>query len=134
MGSPYPIELRDRVVGAMRRGMSSYEAAEHFEVSQSSAMRWFHRADQMGSPAALPMGGKRPFVLAAHRDWVLGRIAAQPDIVLRALLAELHERGVAVSYFGLWHLVKRAGLSFKKNSARQRTRPAGRGTAARKVA
>ena len=64
MGSPYTIELRDRVVGAMRRGMSSYEAAEHFELSQSSAMRWFHRADQMGSPAALPMGGKRPFALA----------------------------------------------------------------------
>jgi hypothetical protein len=68
--------------------------------------------------------------LAEHRDWVLGRIAAQPDIVLRALLAELHDRGVAVSYFGLWHVVN----SFKKNAARQRTGAAGRSTAARKMA
>ena len=134
MGRPYSIDLRERVVAAMRAGMSGYEAAEHFGVSEPSARRWAKRNRETGSPAPLPMGGKRPFVLAAHRDWVLGRIAAQPDIVLRALLAELHERGVVVSYFGLWHVVKRAGLSFKKNSARQRTGPPGRGATARKVA
>jgi len=67
------------------------------------------------------MGGKRPFALAAEADWVLARLREKPDITLTGLLAELHARGVKVSYYGVWHFVTRAGLSFKKKPARQRT-------------
>lgn len=126
MGRPYSLDLRERVVGAVRSGMSCREAADHYEVSESSAIRWVRRDREAGSPAALPMGGKRPFALEGERDWVLGRIAAQPDITLRALLAELGDRGVAVSYYAVWNIVDRAGLSYKKKPACQRTGPAGR--------
>ena len=46
-------------------------------------------------------------------------LAQKPDITGRELLAELHAKGVQVSYYGVWHFLDHTGLSFKKNSARQ---------------
>jgi len=43
MGRPYSLNLRQRVVGAVHGGMSCEEAAEHYEVSESSAIRWVRR-------------------------------------------------------------------------------------------
>jgi transposase len=80
------------------------------------------------------MGGKRQFALAEQREWLQARVAAKPDITLRALLAELGERGIAVSYYAVWHILDRAGLSFKKKPARQRTGSTGRRTSARAMA
>jgi transposase len=122
MGRPYSLDLRERVVAAVASGMSREAAAERFQVSYSTATRWVNRAAGKGSPAALPMGGKKPFALADQAEWVCARLAEKPDITGRELLAELHERKVDVSYYGVWHFLDRAGLSFKKNSARQRAR------------
>ena len=66
------------------------------------------------------MGGNRPFALASERDWLLKRLAEQPDVTLRALLAELAERGIKVSYYAVWHFFEHEGISFKKKPARQR--------------
>lgn len=120
MGRPYSMDLRARVVDAVCCGMSCREAAEQFEVSVSSAIRWARRQRETGSAAALPMGGKRPFSLAAERAWVLQRMAEKPDLTLRVLLAELRDRDIAVSYYAVWNIVHRAGLTFKKKPARQR--------------
>jgi len=73
------------------------------------------------------MGGHRPLVLAGDRDWLLGRIAEQPDLTLRAIRAELAERGVVVSYDAVWRFYLRQGVTFKKKPARRRAGPAGRG-------
>jgi len=110
MAAAYSLDLRERVVASVGSGLSRRAAAERFQISVST-----------GSPAARPMGGKRPFALAAEADWVLARLREKPDITLTGLLAELHARGVKVSYYGVWHFVTRAGLSFKKKPARQRT-------------
>ncbi len=74
-----------------------------------------------GSPAALPMGGKKPFALTAEEAWIRARVVEKPDITGRELLAELTARGVTVSYYGVWHFLDHVGLSFKKKPARQRT-------------
>jgi len=133
MGRPYSLDLRERVVRTIEAGMTRHEAAEHFEIGISTAIRWAQRKAQTGSPAALPMGTMHPFSLAAEADWLRARMAQKPDITLRALLGELHERGVAVSYFAVWHFVHRAGLSFKKKPARRRTATHRRRPAARAV-
>jgi transposase len=99
--------------------MSRQAAADRFDVSLSSTNRWVQRAAATGSAAAFPMGGKKPFSLLEQADWVTARVAEKPDITGRELLAELHERKVAVSYFAVWNFLDRAGLTFKKNSARQ---------------
>jgi len=73
-------------------GLSCRDAAAHFDVSHSSAIRWPRRTREVGSPAASPTGGKRPFSLETERDWVCARLAEQPDITLRVVLAELLDR------------------------------------------
>jgi transposase len=114
MPAPYSLDLRERVVAAVAAGMSRRAAAEHYQVGIATAIRWVDQAKRTGSVAPLPMGGKRPFTLAEHADWIRQRIAEKPDITGRELLAELHERRVKVSYYGVWHFLDRSGLSFKK--------------------
>ena len=72
------------------------------------------------------MGGKRGVVLAAERPWLLRRLVEKPDIPLRALVAELRQCCIAVSYNAVWHIIYRQAYAIKKRPARQRTRSPGR--------
>jgi transposase len=60
------------------------------------------------------MGGKRPYLLEGEREWLLARLAENPDIALHMLLAELGERGVVVSCDTLWRFLKRQASGSKK--------------------
>jgi len=44
----------------------------------------------------------------------LARLAAAPDLTLRALVVELGERGVVTSYGSVWRIIHDAGIGFKK--------------------
>jgi transposase len=79
------------------------------------------------------MGGWRPLLLKSEREWLLARIAEKPDLTLRAVMAELAERGTPASYGAVWRFFAREGVTFKKKPARQRARPAGRRPAAAAV-
>jgi transposase len=126
MARPYSPDLRERVVAAAESGLSCREVAERFVIAPSTVVRWTQLKRAHGSPAARPIGRRRPFVLAGELTWLLARLAETPDITLRALLAELRERGIEVSYYALWHILARAGISFKKKPARQRAGPSRR--------
>ena len=121
MAAPYSLDLRKRVVAAVAAGMSRKQAASHYQVSHSSAIRWTRRLSETGSPAALPMGGKKPFTLADEETWIRNRVEEKPDMTGRELLAELNQRGIEVGYYAVWHFLDHVGLSFKKKPARQRT-------------
>jgi transposase len=127
MGRPYSLDLRDRVARFVVCGGTCREAAARFGVGVATAVRWSQRLRMEGSPAARPMGGHRPLVLASERAWLLARIGEQPDLTLRAIRAELAERGVVVSYDAVWRFYLRQGVTFKKKPARHRAGPAGRG-------
>jgi transposase len=121
MPRAYSLDLRERVVAAIAAGASRRAAAATFKVSISSAVRWSQRFRSEGSPAARRVGGRRPYALVGERDWLLTRLAEQPDLTLRALLAELAARGITVSYYAVWHFFDHEGISFKKKSVCQRT-------------
>src|SRR3569833_3008096 len=89
MGRPFSLVLRVCVVAALVAGLSGLSAAQHFSIGESSALRWARRARESGNPKAKPMGGMRPFVLEAHRHWIITRLTEKPDLTLRALAAEL---------------------------------------------
>ena len=55
--------------------------------------------------------GQRCEVVAA-----LARIAEKPDLTLRAVVAELAERGTPASYGAVWRFFKHEGISFKKKA------------------
>jgi transposase len=114
MAAAYPLDLRERVVCAVAAGASRAQAAAHYQVSHSSAIRWARRVAETGSPAALPMCGKKPFTLAHEEASIRVRVAEKPDITGRELLADLNQRGIEVSHDGVWHFLDQVGRSFKK--------------------
>jgi transposase len=120
MARAYSLDLRERVVAAVLRGLSSRAVAALFDVSAASVVKWARRARETGSPAARPMGGKRPYLLAGQRSWLLARLDEKPDLTLQTLLRELGERGVTVSCDTLWRFLRREGFSFKKKRRGQR--------------
>ena len=124
MVRPYSLDLRERVVAAVGSGRSCRAVAETFGVSVASVVKRSQRYRRTGSAAAKPMGGRRPVLLAGQRAFILERIEAVPNLSLRALAAELAERGVVVSYGAIWTFVHREGLSFKKKRAPSRAGPA----------
>ena len=70
------------------------------------------------------MGGDRNSRLKDERTWLLERIAAAPDLTLEEIRAELAARGKHVGYGTVWRFFAAEDISFKKNRARQRARPA----------
>jgi transposase len=92
MARAYSLDLRERVVSAVSAGQSWRSVAKTFMVSVASVVKWSQRHRAMGSPAALRMGGRQPYVVARERDWLLARIGEKPDLTLRALLKELADR------------------------------------------
>src|SRR3984885_15135173 len=127
MARPYSTDLRDRVVGSVASGRSCRATAALFGVSVASVVKWCQRWRATGSAAAYGMGGHRPRVLLSERDWLLARLAEKPDLTLRALVAELVERGVPASYGAVWRLLKAQGITVKKKSVRRRARSPRRG-------
>ena len=123
MARAYSQDLRDRVVASVVGGRSRRKTAALFGVSVASAVKWSQRFQTSGSAAAKPMGGHRPRVLAGERDWLLARIAEKPDLTLRAIMAELAERGVVASYGAVWAFFAREAITFKKKPVRQRAGP-----------
>src|SRR5271167_1483411 len=124
MARAYSLDLRERVVAAVAAGQTCRAVAKTFMVSVASVVKWSQRHRALGSPAALKMGGRRPYLVARERDWVLSRIAEKPDLTLRALLQELADRGLVVSDYALWHFLQHEGVTFKKSlRASEQDRP-----------
>jgi transposase len=115
MAKPYSNDLRERVARSVLDGRSSRETARPFGVSVASAVKRSQRLRETGSAAARPMGGHRKRILAFEQAWMLERLAACPDLTVRALALELRERGYSsASPNTVWSLLRHAGFSFKK--------------------
>ena len=56
MAEPLSVDLRKRVVEAVKTGMSRRRAAAKFQVGVSSAIRWTSQAETSGDLAPKPMG------------------------------------------------------------------------------
>ena len=117
MGQSYSLDLRARIVGHVRAGHSRREAARHFRVSASCAVKLLKRADRTGAvePArGRPRGSGK---LAAHQAFLIGRVEAQPDITMPELAAALAaERGVIARPASLSRVLCQAGFTYKKTA------------------
>ena len=67
MARAYSLDLRERVVGAVAAGQTCRSVAKTFMVSVASVVKWSQRQRAVGSPAALKMGGHRPYLVARER-------------------------------------------------------------------
>lgn len=77
MARPYSMDLRERLIEAVRGGMSARAAAERFGVGVATGVRWARQFRSTGSVAPGQMGGhKKRAIAGAHRDWLLARCRA----------------------------------------------------------
>lgn len=79
------------------------------------------------------MGGYRKRLLEPHRELVLERMAAKPDMTIRELVAELAENGITTTEITAGRMVRSAGLRFKRTSVRRRAAAAAHRQKARAV-
>ena len=108
------LELRERVVEAVESGASRREAAEWFDVSPSSAIKWMQRRQETGSIAPKPSGGSLS-PLEAHADFLLALIADHPDLTLDEIVAAMRKRRIPGSRSAVWRFFERHNISFKKS-------------------
>src|SRR2546428_225386 len=99
MPKPCSQDLRERVLEAVETGASRREAAECYEVSASSAIRWMQRWHETGSVAAKPIRGSVS-PLEKHARWLLALIAEQPDLTLDEVVTAMRKRRIAGSRSG----------------------------------
>ncbi len=118
MGQSYSLDLRARIVGHVRAGHSRRDAARHFRVSASCAVKLLKRADRTGSVEPAQRGRPRGSgKLAAHQAFLIARVEAQPDMTMPELARALQvERDVIASPASLSRVLCKAGFTYKKNS------------------
>ena len=84
MHGPYPGELRVRVIRFVEGGGSRREAAEQFDVSVSSAIRWVQHFREDGTCEPIPRGGSTSSAGDAdrYRRYAAELVALAPDVIL----------------------------------------------------
>ena len=113
MRGPYPGDLRVRVIKFVEAGGSRRDAAEHFEVSASSAIRWLQRFREDGTCEPMPRRGSTS-PLEKYSRQILALIGKQRDLTLDELVSILRKRRIPASRSALSRFFARHGITFKK--------------------
>jgi transposase len=129
MPKVYSADIRERIIARVESGASRREAAEHFEISASTAIKWVKCFHDTGSCAAKPRGG-RTSPLEEHAEWLLTLVAEQPDLTLDEVVSTMHKHGIAGSRSAVWRFFDRHKITFKKKPARGGAGASGRGSSA----
>jgi transposase len=119
--------LRARVVEAVDEGATRYEAAERFNISVSSAVRWHQSWRSEGRFEAKPSGGSHS-PLDNHAGEIIALIEEQRDRTLDEIVSALRKRGLRGSRTALFRFLERHGITLKKSPPRLRTGSGRRGT------
>ncbi len=111
----YSEDLRNKIVEALRRGMTKTEAARAFSVSRSSVKRYAKLAEEGRSLAPKKRPGSKPKMDEAARRLLEADLEERPW----ATLAERREylgriSGLWVSESTLSRMLRRLGWSRKK--------------------
>lgn len=115
MTAPLSNDLRLRVVKAIDSGFSRRAAAEKFDVSIASAVRWHQRYRKTGGVQPKPIGGDRyTHRVEVHTRKILGWIDDKRDLTLAEMQARLAREGHHFSITAIWRLLKRHDYTVKK--------------------
>ncbi|WP_315741718.1 MULTISPECIES: IS630 family transposase [unclassified Bradyrhizobium] len=118
MAGSCSVDLRKRVVAAVKGGMSRRQAAAHYQVGASSAIRWVALEEETGDIAPKKLGGdQRSKAIEAQADIILALVADKPDMTLEELKAALSAKGHSFSVSALHRFFARRNITFKKKTA-----------------
>jgi transposase len=124
--------MRTRVIARVESGASRREAAEHYEVSASTAVIWVKCFRETGRCAAKRRGGSTS-PLEEHAEFLLAVLDEQPDLTLDEVIAVMRRNKVPGSRTAVWRFFQRHKITFKKSFARGGTGARGRGAGAAAV-
>lgn len=123
MPTSLSLDLRSRIASAVMAGEMVRSVAARFAVSAATAVRLGQNARAGGDLRARPRGTPPELVIRdTVAERVKSRLAEKPDLTVRALAAELCDRGTTVTHDTVWRFMRREGLTFK-NSGRERAGP-----------
>lgn len=114
---PYSVDLRERVLAAIDRGMARSEVVSTFNISPASLKRWFaSRRDTGDFGPRPPSGGPEATFTSALDDELRAQVEAFPD----ATLPEHAERWntahqSTISHWTIGRAIRRLSLSRKKS-------------------
>ena len=117
MAAPYSQDLRDRVLRAYQRGVTTAEVARTLAVCRSWARRVKQRHREHGETAPRKMGN--PGICKVDRARLRELVEQRPDATLVELREEL---GVRCGLSTICKALKKMGLTFKKRSSAPRSR------------
>ncbi len=118
MGEPHPVELREHAVRLVDFWCTHTETARRLYVSTRFVNDMVRLRRETGSLAPKRQGNPGRRKLAGVTEWVQRRIAAQPDLTIDDLTAELAAKyGVRVHRSSVGRLLHRLRLSHKKRPA-----------------
>lgn len=112
------LDLRERVVESYDSGFTKEEVASQFSISVSSIKRWLRKRKGTGdlSPGVPP---GRPFVLdSVAAELLHGWLQENNDLTLKELRQLFIGSGYHVGTTAVFDLLRREGISRKKNDAR----------------
>jgi transposase len=117
MPRAYSADIRARVIARVEGGGSRREAAEHYDVSPSTAVIWVKCFRETGRCAAKPRGGSTS-PLEKHAEFLLGLVAEQADLTLDEVISAMRKQRIEGGRTAVWRFFRRHNITFKKKPAR----------------
>jgi transposase len=118
MPAPYSMDLRERVIAAVKGAASRREAAKQFGLSPSVVIIWMQRYEATGNITPRPTGGSVS-PLEEHEELILGLIKEKPDMILDEIVEAMTKSKISGSRTAAWRFLDRHGITVKKNSVRR---------------
>jgi len=115
------LDLRRRIIEALKTEPSSLKVAERFKVSGSSVRKLRLKMERTGDFAAGHAPGRERLVQGKNEKKLLRLVAKYPDatlVVMCELLAD--ETKLEISETTMWRQLKRMGMTLKKSPSTRR--------------
>jgi transposase len=115
MSKALSLDLRVRVLAAVKAGASHREAGERFGVSAASVSRWRTRERQQGDARPTALGGdRRSGRIEAHQETILAMLKGAPDITIDKLRRSLAQKELVFGESTIRRFLVRHDITRKK--------------------
>ena len=115
MARAYSLDLRRRVIEAIKGGLSTRKAARRFAIGIATAGAWHRLWRRTGDVRPGRQGQPKRSKLDPHEDFILSLIEEMKDISLAELAERLaEERGLTACPATIWYFFDKRGITHKK--------------------
>lgn len=112
----YSVDLRERVLAALDRGMSRAGVIEAFQVSKGSITRWLQARRDRGDLSARRPPGRPATIRADHDAALRAQVETWPDATLAEHAEQWNEdHGTTLSQWSLGRAIRARRLTRKKS-------------------